>query len=144
MLSLPPGSKPGSICQLFWMGDESSSSKSYSEPVRSTFLLSRDLVFLWCRRADGSQVFSSSVPRVHGIGNLTGPQCFAPREFEEECCAYFGSFYHLFVMTHLGEVWNAVYTFKTQPGMKLTLGEISITAQIVRLSAYALSLVRRA
>lgn len=40
--------------------------------------------------------------------------------------------------------WKDVYTFKTQPGMKLMLGGTSITAQIIRQSVYWLSLVRTA
>lgn len=65
--------------------------------------------------------------------------------WEKECCVYSSSFYHLiFFMTHLCEVWDDVYTFKTQPGMKLMSGGISITAQIIGLSVYRLCQVRTA
>lgn len=41
----PPASAAGSICQLFWVAEEASSSELYSGLILSTSLLSKDLVF---------------------------------------------------------------------------------------------------
>lgn len=66
-LSLPPGCKPGSICQLFRVADEYSSSKSYVDPVQSISLPSRDLVFLVMGEQPGARHSSAQCPEYMGL-----------------------------------------------------------------------------
>lgn len=94
----------------------------------------------------GAKYSSAQCPEYMGLAAAEGPYCVAPWDFlrERMLCLFQFILPSYFFMTHLCEVWNDVYTFKTQPGMKLMSGGISITAQIIGLSVYRLCQVRTA
>lgn len=118
------------------MANEYSSSKSYSEPVHSISLLSRDLVFLATGEQAGAKHSSAQCPEYMGLA-ATGVQTVLLLGMLSKNAALISAHFTIsFFVTHLCEVWKDVYTFKTQPGMKLMLGGTSITAQIIRQSVY--------
>lgn len=118
------------------MADEYSSSKSYSEPVHSISLLSPDLVFLATGEQAGAKHSSAQCPEYMSLAATGVHTVLLLGMLSKSTALISAHFTILFYVTHLCEVWKDVYTFKTQPGMKLMLGRISITAHIIRLSVY--------
>jgi hypothetical protein len=100
------------------MGGESSSSKSYSEPVLSISSLSGDLIFLAIGKRTGAKHSPAQCPEYMGLAASGVHRVVLLRSLRRSTVLILNPFTIIFFRTHLGEVWNAVYTFKTQPGTK--------------------------